>query len=108
MYAVEYLEVRHTDEYLEDVYNKVDAISLEEVDRLAHQPKTVVISCEMDLKYITVLSLTSSVPDTFAAWITSLIVYGTSSALSKCTRRNGVHTRISTILFVYAEELLSK
>jgi len=31
------------------VYNKVDAISLEEVDRLAHQPKAVVISCEMDL-----------------------------------------------------------
>lgn len=33
-----------------DVYNKVDAISLEQVDKLARQPKTVVISCEMDLK----------------------------------------------------------
>jgi len=31
------------------VYNKVDAISLEQVDRLARLPKTVVISCEMDL-----------------------------------------------------------
>lgn len=30
-------------------YNKVDAISLEEVDRLARQPNTVVISCEMGL-----------------------------------------------------------
>lgn len=33
-----------------DVYNKVDAISLEQVDKLAHEPNTVVISCEMDLK----------------------------------------------------------
>ncbi|GAA6044269.1 hypothetical protein JCM8097_004325, partial [Rhodosporidiobolus ruineniae] len=31
------------------VYNKIDAISLEEVDRLARQPYTVVISCELDL-----------------------------------------------------------
>ncbi|TEB39047.1 developmentally regulated GTP-binding protein [Coprinellus micaceus] len=31
------------------VYNKVDAISLEQVDKLARQPNTVVISCEMDL-----------------------------------------------------------
>jgi len=31
------------------VYNKVDAISLEQVDKLARQPKTAVISCEMDL-----------------------------------------------------------
>ncbi|CEQ40275.1 SPOSA6832_01873, partial [Sporobolomyces salmonicolor] len=31
------------------VYNKIDAISLEEVDRLARQPHTVVISCELDL-----------------------------------------------------------
>ncbi|GAA6048086.1 hypothetical protein JCM3770_000184 [Rhodotorula araucariae] len=31
------------------VYNKIDSISLEEVDRLARQPNTVVISCELDL-----------------------------------------------------------
>ncbi|KAJ3548556.1 hypothetical protein NMY22_g1220 [Coprinellus aureogranulatus] len=31
------------------VYNKIDAISLEQVDKLARQPNTVVISCEMDL-----------------------------------------------------------
>lgn len=31
------------------VYNKIDAISLEEVDRLAKEPNTVVMSCEMDL-----------------------------------------------------------
>ncbi|KAL8276884.1 hypothetical protein RQP46_010712 [Phenoliferia psychrophenolica] len=30
-------------------YNKIDSISLEEVDRLARQPNTVVISCELDL-----------------------------------------------------------
>ncbi len=36
---------------LSDVYNKIDSISLEQVDKLAHQSKTVVISCEMDLKY---------------------------------------------------------
>lgn len=35
-----------------DVYNKIDAISLEQMDKLAHQPKTVVISCEMDLKSV--------------------------------------------------------
>ena len=37
-----------------DVYNKVDAISLEQVDKLARQPNTVVISCEMDLKLVNV------------------------------------------------------
>jgi len=31
------------------VYNKIDQISLEEVDRLARQPHTVVISCNMKL-----------------------------------------------------------
>ncbi|KAG6335628.1 hypothetical protein ID866_3464 [Astraeus odoratus] len=31
------------------VYNKIDAISLELVDKLAHTENTVVISCEMDL-----------------------------------------------------------
>lgn len=30
-------------------YNKIDAISLEEVDRIARLPHTVVISCELDL-----------------------------------------------------------
>ena len=36
----------------QDVYNKVDAISLEQVDRLARSDHTAVISCEMDLKYV--------------------------------------------------------
>ncbi|KAK7058366.1 Ribosome-interacting GTPase 2 [Paramarasmius palmivorus] len=31
------------------VYNKIDSISLEQVDKLARTPNTVVISCEMDL-----------------------------------------------------------
>ncbi|KAG7099579.1 hypothetical protein E1B28_001409 [Marasmius oreades] len=31
------------------VYNKIDSISLEQVDKLAHTPNTLVISCEMDL-----------------------------------------------------------
>lgn len=31
------------------VYNKIDAVSLEEVDRLAREPNTVVMSCEMSL-----------------------------------------------------------
>lgn len=31
------------------VYNKIDIVSLEECDRLARQPNTVVMSCEMDL-----------------------------------------------------------
>ena len=30
-------------------YNKVDQISIQEVDRIARRPHTVVISCEMDL-----------------------------------------------------------
>ena len=34
-----------------DVYNKVDAISLEQVDKLARQDHTVVISAEQDLKW---------------------------------------------------------
>ena len=33
-----------------DVYNKIDAISLEQVDKIARQPHSLVISCEMDLK----------------------------------------------------------
>lgn len=31
------------------VYNKIDAVSLEETDRLAREPNTVVISCELQL-----------------------------------------------------------
>ncbi|XP_055955156.1 developmentally-regulated GTP-binding protein 2 [Patella vulgata] len=31
------------------VYNKIDQISIEEVDRLAHQPHSVVVSCNMKL-----------------------------------------------------------
>lgn len=31
------------------VYNKIDAVSLEEVDRLAREDNTVVMSCELDL-----------------------------------------------------------
>ena len=31
------------------VYNKIDQISIEEVDRLAHQPYSVVVSCNMKL-----------------------------------------------------------
>ena len=36
-----------------DVYNKIDAISLEQMNKLAHEDHTLVISCEMDLKYPT-------------------------------------------------------
>jgi ribosome-interacting GTPase 1 len=35
-----------------DVYNKIDSISLEQMDRLARTPHSVVISCEMDLKSV--------------------------------------------------------
>jgi hypothetical protein len=31
------------------VYNKIDQITMEEVDRLAREPNTVVVSCEKDL-----------------------------------------------------------
>lgn len=31
------------------VYNKIDSVSLEEVDRIAREPNTVVMSCELDL-----------------------------------------------------------
>lgn len=31
------------------VYNKIDQISLEEVDKLARQPNSVVVSCNMKL-----------------------------------------------------------
>lgn len=34
------------------VYNKIDSVSLEEVDRLANQPNSLVISCELDLKCV--------------------------------------------------------
>jgi small GTP-binding protein len=37
-------------------YNKVDTISLEEVDRLARLPHSVVISCELELNFDTLLS----------------------------------------------------
>lgn len=33
-----------------DVYNKIDSISIEQLDKIARQPNSVVISCEMDLK----------------------------------------------------------
>lgn len=31
------------------VYNKIDSVSLEFLDKLAHEPNTVVMSCELDL-----------------------------------------------------------
>lgn len=40
-----------TEKHPADVYNKVDAISLEQLDKLAREPHSVVISCEMELKY---------------------------------------------------------
>jgi ribosome-interacting GTPase 1 len=39
-----------------DVYNKIDAISLEQMDKLARSDHAVVISCEMNLKYSSILS----------------------------------------------------
>ena len=36
----------------QDVYNKIDSISLEQVDKLAREDNTAVISCEMDLKLV--------------------------------------------------------
>ena len=36
-------------------YNKVDTISLEEVDRLARLPHSVVISCELEVNFDTLL-----------------------------------------------------
>lgn len=44
------------------VYNKIDSISLEEVDRLANQDNSVVISCEMGLKYVVSMHYFSSAP----------------------------------------------
>lgn len=35
-----------------DVYNKIDAISLEQMDKLAREDHTVVISCELGLKCV--------------------------------------------------------
>jgi len=40
-----------------DVYNKIDAISLEQMDKLARSDHAVVISCEMNLKYVLQLLL---------------------------------------------------
>ena len=37
-----------------DVYNKIDAISMEQLDKLARTDHSVVISCEMGLKYVNV------------------------------------------------------
>ncbi|CAG8464623.1 15593_t:CDS:10 [Acaulospora morrowiae] len=35
--------------YIKCCYNKIDSIVMEELDRLAHEPNTIVISCELDL-----------------------------------------------------------
>lgn len=45
--------------HVADVYNKIDAISLEQLDKLAREPHSVVISCEMELKSGSVHSLRS-------------------------------------------------
>jgi ribosome-interacting GTPase 1 len=34
------------------VFNKIDAISLEQMDKYAREDHSMVISCEMDLKYV--------------------------------------------------------
>ena len=37
------------------VYNKIDQVTIEEVDRLARLPNSVVVSCELDLNMDTLL-----------------------------------------------------
>ena len=59
-----------------DVYNKIDAISLEQTDKLAREPNTVVISCEMDLKSAKVLMFCLQLIIFCAVSTTSLIAYG--------------------------------
>ena len=70
--------------YGSDVYNKIDAISLEQMDKLAHEDHTVVISCEMGLKYVShVACYIDSGADTSqtctTVWTISLSACGTTS-----------------------------
>lgn len=54
-----------------DVYNKIDAISLEQMDKLAHEDHTAVISCELDLQQVTFSKSVMNNLTSYLVWITS-------------------------------------
>ena len=82
------------------VYNKIDSISIEQLDKIARQPNTAVVSCEMGLKCAFLRNQLRSSPSSLSflsiqtVLISSLSVFGTSSASSRYTPRNAEHTRI--------------
>ena len=59
-----------------DVYNKIDAISLEQMDKLAHEDHTAVISCELDLQQVVFSKSLLSNLTSYLVWITSWKEFG--------------------------------
>lgn len=53
------------------VYNKIDSIPLEEVDRLSRQPMSLAISCELSLKWVSLFLFLS--PVTFVVSVLSFV-----------------------------------
>lgn len=92
--------------YSADVYNKIDSISLEQVDKIARSPQSLVISCEMELKWdLTTISLPigNYVYPILLAWTIWYPESGKSFVWSRYTLRNVVLIQISMILFVYIQ-----
>lgn len=85
-------------------YNKIDGVSLEEVNRLAHQPHTVPISCEIDLNLDYLIERMWEQLDLLKIYTKRR---GVSLALLKVLLTHPRHTPISMTLSVCARARLS-
>ena len=84
-------------------YNKIDGVSLEEVNRLAHEPHTVPISCEMDLNLDYLIERMWEQLDLLKIYTKRRGVSEISYARHLLTRTPPRHTQISTTQSVCAK-----
>jgi ribosome-interacting GTPase 1 len=80
-----------------DVYNKIDSISLEQTDKLAREPNTVVISCEMDLKLENVFVLSLNLTHRLLCSLDYLIdrIWDELRLVKIYTKKRGAHPDLS-------------
>ena len=80
-----------------DVYNKIDSISLEQTDKLAREPNTVVISCEMDLKSANVFALSLTLTHRLLCSLDYLIdrIWDELGLVKIYTKKRGAHPDLS-------------
>lgn len=80
-----------------DVYNKIDAISLEQMDKIAREDHTVVISCEMGLKYAIIYHVSRMLTPFIVTSLDYLIerIWADLNLVKVYTKKRGVHPDLS-------------